>query len=162
MAEAKTAGRSAAGDTESSATTSSATKTDEPTLHSAGEATRERGEQLASQAREGVRQATAATASAAGADAALRSGSAMTQGVQDITTAWASYAQEVMRQTAEASRAMMNCRSLPEMLEVQARLLRGNLQAFLDQSTKIADIAGRIASRPFEAMRAGGGDQPRR
>ena len=160
MAEAKSAGRSAAAETESAAATSSGTKTDEPTLHSAGEVTREQGEQLASQAREGVRQATAATA--AGADAALRSGSAMTQGVQDITTAWASYAQEVMRQTAEASRAMMSCRSLPEMLEVQARLLRGNLQAFLDQSTKIADIAGRIASRPFEAMRAGGGDQPRR
>ncbi len=160
MAEAKTAGRSAAGETESSAATSPGTKAGAPTLHSAGEAMREQGEQLASQAREGVHQASAATA--AGAEAALRSGSAMSQGVQDITTAWAHYGEEVMRQTAEASRAMMNCRSLPEMLEVQARLLRGNLQAFLDQSTKIAEIAGRIASRPFEAMRQAGGDQPRR
>lgn len=159
MAEAKSAGRSAGG-TESSAATSLGTTADAWSLPSAGEAVREQTEQLASQAREGMRQASEATA--AGAGAALRSGSAVTQGVQDITAAWAHYGEEVMRQTAEASRAMMNCRSLPEILEVQARLLRGNLQAFLDQSTKIAEIAGRIASRPFEAMRQAGGDQPRR
>ena len=122
---------------------------------------REQGEQLASRG-DGKGSTRRVPRPPPEAEAALRSGSAMSQGVQDITTAWAHYGEEVMRQTAEASRAMMNCRSLPEMLEVQARLLRGNLQAFLDQSTKIAEIAGRIASRPFEAMRQAGGDQPRR
>ena len=57
-----------------------------------------------------------------------------------------------MRQTSEASRALLNCRSFGEMLEVQAQLLRGNLQTFLDQSGKIADIAGRIAARPLQAL----------
>ncbi len=160
MAEVKSSGRSATHEAENSAAASAETSADAPPPRSAGEAVREQTEQMAAQAREGVHQAGAATA--AGADAALRSGSAMTQGVQDITTAWAHYAEEVMHQTADASRAMMTCRSLPEMLEVQARLLRGNLQAFLDQSTKIAEIAGRIASRPFDAMRQAGGDPPRR
>lgn len=159
MAEAKSAARSAGEKTEDAVPTFAATQADPPPESSAGEAVREEAEQLAARAQEGLRQAGAA--SAAGADATLRSGSAMTQGVQDITTAWARYAEEVMRQTADASRALMNCRSLPEMIEIQARLLRGNLQAFLDQSTRIAEIAGRISSRPFEAIREAGAGQPR-
>jgi len=83
----------------------------------------------------------------------MRTGSSLADGVQDITTAWAHYAEEVMRQTSEASRALIGCRSLPEMFEVQSRLMRGNLQAFLDQSSKIAEIAGRMATRPFEALK---------
>jgi hypothetical protein len=111
--------------------------------------------QRAAQAREGA-------AWAADAGAALRSGSALSEGMQEITTAWAHCAEDVMRQTAEASRALMSCRSFSEMLEVQTRLLRSNLQAFLDQSTKIADIAGRMAARPFEAIKPAGSDHTRR
>ena len=75
------------------------------------------------------------------------------------TTAWARYAEEIMRQTSEASRALLNCRSFGEMLEVQAQLLRGNLQTFLDQSGKIAYIAGRMAARPLEALSRGRGQR---
>ena len=59
----------------------------------------------------------------------------------------------VVRQTSEASRALIGCRSLTEMFEIQAQLLRGNMQAFLDQSGRITEIAGRMASRPFEALK---------
>ncbi|HEY3910837.1 MAG TPA: phasin family protein [Stellaceae bacterium] len=159
MAEAKGAGRSAGERAEDAVPNFATTAADQPAATSTGDAVRVQAEQLAAQAGEGVRQAGAATA--AGADAALRSGSAITQGVQDITAAWARYGEEVMRQTADASRALVNCRSLPEMIEVQARLLRGNLQAFLDQSSKIAEIAGRIAARPFDAVKQAGADQPR-
>jgi hypothetical protein len=170
MTEAKSQGPGAAAQTEKTAEaegdTSRRQSVGEAARHvgeaarHVGEAARQQTERLADQAREGVRQAGAA--SAAGADAVLHSGSAIAQGVQDITTAWTRYAEDVMRQTSEASRALMSCHSFPEMLEVQARLLRGNLQAFLDQSTRIADIAGRMAARPFEAMGRAAADQPRR
>ena len=121
-------------------------------------------ERLARQMREGGREAGAAAAS--GAAATLRSGADVAQGVQELTTAWARYAEEIMRQTSEASRALLNCRSFGEMLEVQAQLLRGNLQTFLDQSGKIADIAGRMAARPCRhcprAADSAGGEPGRR
>lgn len=116
--------------------------------------------QTTEQAREGMRQA--GNASTAGAEAAMRTGNLLAEGVQDITTAWAHYAEEVMRQTTEASRALIGCRSLTDMFEIQSRLLRGNLQAFLDQSSKIAEIAGRIATRPFEAIKQANEDQQSR
>ena len=39
------------------------------------------------------------------------------------------------------------------MLKVQARLLRDNMQAFLDQSVRIAESASRIATRRLEALK---------
>ena len=54
-----------------------------------------------------------------GAEAALRTGSSLAEGMQDVTNAWAHYAEEVMRQTSEASRALIGCRSLTEMFEMQ-------------------------------------------
>ena len=62
-------------------------------------------------------------------------------------------AEAVMRQTAEASRALIGCQNLADMFEIQSRLFQGNLQAFLDQSGKIAEIAGRMTTRPFEATK---------
>jgi hypothetical protein len=112
---------------------------------------RETSERLSQPVREGMRQAGAA--SSAGAEAAMRAGSSLAEGMQEITSAWTKYAEEVMRQTSDASRALIGCRSLGEMFEIQLKLLRGNLQAFLDQSGKIAEIAGRIATRPFEALK---------
>jgi hypothetical protein len=48
------------------------------------------------------------------------------------------------------------------MLEVQARLLRGNMQAFLEQSGRIATAASRLAVRPLEALREASAEQARR
>lgn len=142
MAEAKGRGETAAAETENAA---------ETMVRASQDAARETGERLSEQAQQGMRQANAA--SAVGADAALRTGSSLAEGVQEITNAWAQYAEEVMRQTSEASRALIGCRSLTEMIEVQARLLRGNMQAFLNQSTTLTEIAGRMATRPFDALR---------
>jgi hypothetical protein len=115
------------------------------------EVIRETSERLTGSAREGLRQASAA--STAGAEAAIRTGSSLAEGIQDVTNAWTHYAEEVMRQTSEASRALIGCRSLTEMLEIQSKLLRGNFQAFLDQSSKLAEIATRMATRPFEELK---------
>ena len=126
----------------------------ETIARTSGEVIRETSERLSGSARDGLRQASAA--STAGAEAAIRAGSSLAEGVQEVTNAWARYAEEIMRQTSEASRALIECRSLTEMFEIQSRLLRGNLEAFLDQSTKIAEIAGRMATRPFEALKQAG------
>ena len=67
-----------------------------------------------------------------------------------------------MRPTSEASQALLRTRTLSEMLEVQAKLLRDNMQAFLDQAATIAEAASRMATRPFGALKELSTDQPRR
>jgi hypothetical protein len=118
------------------------------------EAARQQAERFAEAGREGMRRAT--TASRAAASGAARSGSALAEGAQEITTAWARYAEEVMRHTSEAGQALLRAQTINEMLEVQARLLRDNMQAFLDQSARIAEAANRMATRPFVALKEAG------
>ena len=98
----------------------------------------------------------------AAASGAARSGSALAEGAQEITAAWARYAEEVMRHTSEASQALLRAQTFNEMLEVQARLLGDNIQSFLDQSTRIAEAASRMASRPFVAPTEASAEQARR
>lgn len=111
-------------------------------------------------AQESVRQA--GDASAAAASSAVRSGSAIAECAQEITTAWTHYAEDVMRHTSEASGAMLRARTFNEMVEVQAKLMRDNMQAFLDHSVKIAEAAGRMATRPLAGLSEGASDPVRR
>jgi hypothetical protein len=85
-------------------------------------------------------------------------GSAMAAGLQDVAQAWADYAQQVLERTTEATQSLLKCRNFNDMLGVQAELMRGNLQAFLDQSTKLAEITTRMAARSLDAIRETGGE----
>ena len=85
-------------------------------------------------------------------------GAAVAAGLQDIAQAWADYAQQVLERTTEATQSLLGCRSFNDMLGVQAELMRGHLQAFLDQSTKLADITNRMAARSLDAIRETGGE----
>jgi len=51
----------------------------------------------------------------AAASAAQRSGSALAECTQEITAAWARYAEEVMRHTSEASQALLRARTFTEI-----------------------------------------------
>jgi hypothetical protein len=75
--------------------------------------------------------------------------------------AWARYIEEVMRHTSEASQALLRARTFTEILEVQAKLLRENKLAFLDQSVRIAESASPMATRPMEALKDASSEQPR-
>ena len=79
-------------------------------------------------------------------------GSEVAAGLRDIAQAWVDYAQQVMDRTSAATEALLKCRSFNDMLGVQAELMRGHLQAFLDQSSKLAEITNRMAVRSIEAI----------
>lgn len=91
--------------------------------------------------------------------ASMHAGSAVAEGLQDIAQAWADYAQQMMQRTTEATQALVKCHNFNDMLGVQAELMRGHLQAFLDQSTKLAEITNRMAARSMDAIRGSGGEE---
>ena len=90
--------------------------------------------------------------SAASAKPSPDAGSTVAIRLQDIAQAWVDYAQQVMDRTTEATESLLKCRSFNDMLGVQAELMRGHLQAFLDQSTKLAEITNRMAARSIDAI----------
>jgi len=115
------------------------------------EAPRQRTESFAEIGREEKEQT--ATGQRGALNGTLRTGSALANGAQEITSAWARYAEDLMRNTSEASQALLRARNFPEILEVQTRLLRNNLQTFLEQSARVAEAASRMAMPSFEASR---------
>lgn len=112
------------------------------------EALRQQTERVAETGREGVRQA--GNISAAAFTESARAGSTLADATQDVFSAWARYAEDVMRNTSHATEAFFGSRTFAEMMQVQADLVHENMQSFLDHSAKLADSAGRVAMRPFE------------
>ena len=107
----------------------------------------------------GLRGRTGDGEPAANDTATADAGSAVAGGLQDIAQAWMDYAQQVMDRTTEATESLLKCRSFNDMLGVQAELMRGHLQAFLDQSTKLAEITNRMAVRSMDAIRDAAGTE---
>jgi hypothetical protein len=97
--------------------------------------------------------------SPAGAKVTADAGSAVAAGLQDIAQAWVDYAQRVMERTSEATESLLKCRNFNDMLGVQAELMRGHLQAFLDQSTRLAEITNRMAARSLDPMGEAAGSE---
>jgi hypothetical protein len=64
-----------------------------------------------------------------------------------------------MRHTSEASLALLRAGIFEEMLDVQAKLLRGTTQSFTDQMVKIAETASRMATRPHDALKEATAEQ---
>ena len=95
---------------------------------------------------------------AAGSRPTMDASSGVAAGLQDVAQAWADYAQRVMERTTQATQALLKCRTFSDMLGVQAELMRGHLQAFLDQSTRLAEISNRMAARSIDAIREAGGE----
>ena len=58
-----------------------------------------------------------------------------------------------MRNTSEASRALLRSRTVSEMVQVQVAFVHDNMQSFLDQSARLTETGSRIVTRPFEVLR---------
>ena len=107
---------------------------------------------MAKSTREGRGETGNGDTAAASGRATMDAGSAVATGLQDISQAWVDYAQQMMQRTTEATESLLKCRSFNDMLAVQAEVMRGHLQAFLDQSSKLAEITNRMAARSIDVI----------
>jgi hypothetical protein len=107
---------------------------------------------MAKSTREGRGETGNRETAAASGKATMDAGSAVAAGLQDVAQAWVDYAQQMMQRTTEATESLLKCRGFNDMFAVQAELMRGHLQAFLDQSTKLAEITNRMAARSIDAI----------
>jgi hypothetical protein len=107
---------------------------------------------MAKSTREGPGETGDGKTAAASGKTTVDAGSAVAAGLQDIAQAWVDYAQQMMQHTSEATESLLKCRSFKDMLAIQAELMRKHLQAFLDQSTKLAEITNRMAAHSIDAI----------
>ena len=79
-------------------------------------------------------------------DAVTQWGAVLTRGAQDISREWFRLAGERMQRNLEGLKELADCKSLPDLLSVQSRLARENMELMLDNSRRIAELSLQVAS----------------
>jgi hypothetical protein len=108
----------------------------------------ERAEQTG---REAARQASATPAAAF--LGATRTGFALADATEEIVEVWTHYAEDVMRNTSQASQALSRSYNIFDIMQVQIALVHDNMRSFLDQSAKLVATASRMVTQPLEVVR---------
>ncbi|HEV2558232.1 MAG TPA: phasin family protein [Microvirga sp.] len=76
----------------------------------------------------------------------------LTRTTQDFGREWAGLVQQGLRLNMEAAGAMARCRSVPDLLAVQAELLRGNLEQTSRAMHQLAAASTRLANETDIAL----------
>jgi hypothetical protein len=82
---------------------------------------------------------------------ALRASLAIVHDRREIATAWSRYHLDIARHTSEARKVLLRARTINEILEVRAKLLRSTTRSFHDTLSKIAESTSLMATRPHDA-----------
>jgi phasin family protein len=79
-------------------------------------------------------------------DAVTQWGAVLTRGAQDISREWFRLAGERMQRNLEGLKELADCKTLPDLMSVQSRLARENMELFLNNSRRIAELSLQVAS----------------
>ena len=87
-------------------------------------------------------------------DAFVTSGSVWVKGMQDLNRVWFGLAQASMEESVNATRALMGCKTLPDVIKVQSDLGRTNYDKLVSESRKLSDLSVKVAEQTFEPINA--------
>lgn len=92
----------------------------------------------------------AASRSSEAIGAMVQCGSVLADGWQAILREWMSYTQVAMQRNAEGVGEMMRCRSVDDFVTSRDKLLREELELWMNNSVRVSELAARASS---DAMR---------
>jgi phasin family protein len=73
-------------------------------------------------------------------------GAVLTRGAQDVSREWVKLAGERLQRNLEGLKELAQCRTLPDLIAVQNRLTRENMEHMLNNSRRIAEMSLQVAS----------------
>jgi phasin family protein len=77
-------------------------------------------------------------------EAMTQASTAVARGFQDLSREWFSLVQETTQKNIEGITALARCRTLPELLSVQAELVRTSMQQTVDGTRRMAEVSSRV------------------
>lgn len=87
-----------------------------------------------------------AAAAKANVEACVACGTALTQGLEQLTKAWFGFASTVMEQSVAAAKAVTTAKSLNEVLDVQSDYARNMYDAALAEGNKVSELSLKVAN----------------
>jgi phasin family protein len=79
-------------------------------------------------------------------DAVTQCGAVLARGAQDISREWMKLAGERMQRNLEGLKELAHCRTVPELISLQTRLARENMEQMLSNSRRIAEMSFEVVS----------------
>ncbi len=79
------------------------------------------------------------------AQALVESGTALAKGMRDLSALWLGLAQATMDESVGVAKAVLECKSVPEVLSVQTRAAKRNYERFVGESRKFSDVSLKVA-----------------
>ena len=79
-------------------------------------------------------------------EAVTETGSVLLRGFQDLSKEWVELAQQRLQRNAEGLARLAQCRNLQDLAAVQTELVRENLREMIDNTRRISERLGRVAS----------------
>jgi phasin family protein len=79
-------------------------------------------------------------------DAVTQCGAVLARGAQDISREWVKLAGDRLQRNLEGLKELAHCRTVPDLISVQTRLARENMEHMLSNGRRIAEMSLQVAS----------------
>lgn len=87
-------------------------------------------------------------------EAISNSGTALAQGFKDLSREWMELTQAGFQRNLDGFRALMGCRTLPDMIAVGSDMMRGNLEFALTKGQEMAQRSVQVAEQATQKIKA--------
>jgi len=78
-------------------------------------------------------------------DAVMASSAVLSKGLQDFNKTWFALAQDAMEQNVAATKKMLGCKNVAEVVEVQSDLAKANYDKAVTEGRKLSDMTIKLA-----------------
>lgn len=85
-------------------------------------------------------------------EAVMKSGEIFSKGVQDLNAMWMDTAKVALEEQAATAKSAMECRSLPDMVELQSDLAKVNYDKALEGGRKFSDASLKVLEEATEPL----------
>ncbi len=86
-------------------------------------------------------------------EAMAQCGTVLARGAQDISSEWIKLAGDRLQRNLQGLQELAHCRTLPEVVSVQSRLVRENMEQMLNNSRRIAEISLQVTKEASEVAK---------
>ena len=87
-------------------------------------------------------------------DAVVAASTAYTKGMEAIASEWMAFAKSTMEQNVTNTKAVFGAKTLQEMMDLQSNFAKANFDEFVSQSTKVGEMATKVAQDTMEPINA--------
>jgi phasin family protein len=87
-------------------------------------------------------------------EAFVAAGTAYTKGIEALGAEWAAFTKQVVEDNISTAKACMGAKTLQELIELQSQFARSSLDGFMTRSTKVGELATKVAQETAEPLNA--------